>query len=74
MTNHDDQPYRITVTAPVRTVFEMPMTIYARTMEDAKATAVSEARRLTDNGEGWWSEDEGRRTLTGQFKAERSKA
>jgi len=74
MTNHDDQPYRITVTAPVRTVFEMHMTIDARTMEDAKAIAISEAHRLTDNSEGWWSEDEGRRTLTGQFKAERTKA
>lgn len=74
MTNHDDQPYRITVTAPVRTVFEMPMTIYARTMEEAKGIAISEAHRLTDNNEGWWSEDEGHRTLTGQFKAERSKA
>lgn len=74
MTNHDDQPYRITVTAPVRTVFEMPMTIYARTMEEAKGIAISEARRLTDANGGWWSEDEDRRTLTGQFKAERTKA
>lgn len=73
MTNHDSQLYHITVTAPVRTVFEMPMTIYARTMEDAKAIAINEAHRLTDNNEGWWSEDEDRRTLTGKFKAERSK-
>ena len=69
----DHDIYHITVTAPVRTTFEMPMTIYARTMEDAKAIAISEARRLTDNNEGWWSEDEGHRTLTGKFKAERSK-
>tara|TARA_R100001440_G_scaffold16024_5_gene27188 strand:+ start:3339 stop:3560 length:222 start_codon:yes stop_codon:yes gene_type:complete len=69
----DHDIYDITVTAPVRTVFEMPMTIYARTMEDAKAIALSEARRLTDNNEGWWSEDESHRTLTGKFKAQRSK-
>ena len=69
----DHDIYHITVTAPVRTVFEMPMTIYARTMEDAKAIAISEAHRLTDNNEGWWSEDESHRTLTGKFKAQRSK-
>ena len=73
MTNYDDERYHITVTASVRTVFEMPMTIYARTMEDAKVIAISEAHRLTDNNEGWWSEDESHRTLTSQFRAERTK-
>ena len=64
--------FPVTVSIPVKTVYEMNYTVSATTLEEAKEKAIGFAREDDIEGRAIWRENNSKRASAGVIKAKRT--
>lgn len=64
--------FEVTVSIPVKTVYEMHYTVSATTLEEAKGKAIGFAKHDDMEGRAIWRENDSKRTSAGVIKAKRT--